>query len=114
MTTARSSVHKLASCIGLVATATSILAALEQHQQAVSDRVRYRNRCGRCEANSGFTRHELRRRQVRLIVDFTVQVFSIVVIRWRCSRCGLVFTDLPDFPVALPALCLSQPAVPGA
>jgi hypothetical protein len=88
----------------LIATATSILAALDRHQQAVSDRVRYRNCCGRCQANGGFKRHELRRRQVRVIVDLTVQVHGIVVARWRCSHCGLVFTDLPDFPAALPTL----------
>jgi hypothetical protein len=51
---------------------------------------------------------------VRVIVDLTVQVCSIVVARWRCSRCACVFTDLPDFPVALPALRQPQPAALGS
>ena len=42
-------------------------------------------------------RHEMRRRHVRVIVELTVQVLWIVIIRWRCSRCRCVFTDLPDF-----------------
>jgi hypothetical protein len=76
--------------------------ALDRHQQAIRDGVRYRNRCMRCHATGGFKRHELRRRQVRVIVDLTVQVCVIVVARWRCSRCRCVFTDLPDFHFALP------------
>jgi len=96
--------------IGLRAIASSVLEALNQHRQAIAKRVRYRNRCGRCEANGGFTRHDLRRRWVRVIVDRTVQVYRIVVARWRCSRCGHVFTDLPDFPAALPAIRQRQPA----
>ena len=79
--------------------------ALDRHQQAIRDGVRYRNRCMRCQATGGFTRHELRRRQVRVIVDLTVQVCAIVVARWRCSRCRYVFTDLPDFHPALPQVC---------
>ncbi len=39
----------------------------------------------------------MRRRHVRVIVDLTVQVLWIVIIRWKCSRCRQVFTDLPDF-----------------
>lgn len=92
----------------------SVAEALNQHRRAVAKGTRYRNRCGRCEANGGFTRHDLRRRQVRVIVDRTVQVCSIVVARWRCSRCRHVFTDLPDFPVALSALRQRQPAPFGA
>jgi hypothetical protein len=85
-------------------TASSVLQVLEQHQQAVRQGRRYYNCCSRCEATGGFTRHELRRRKVRVIVDLTVEVCSIVVARWRCSRCECVFTDLPDFPAALSAL----------
>ena len=96
------------------ATPSPVLEALNQHRQAVSKGTRYRNRCGRCEANGGFTRHELRRRGVRVIVDLTVQVCSIVVARWRCSRCGHVFTDLPDFPAALPAVRQRQLTALGA
>ena len=50
----------------------------------------------------------------QVIVDLTVQVHWIVVARWRCSRCGRVFTDLPDFPVALPTLRQPEPAALGA
>ena len=59
--------------------------------------MRYRERCSRCDATSGFTRHEVRRRLLRLIVDLTVQVHVIVVARWKCSRCQHVFTDFPSF-----------------
>jgi hypothetical protein len=83
--------------IVLPAPSPSVLEAVEQHQKAVSCGRRYRNQCRRCEANGGFVRHELRRRQVRLIVLLTVQVLWIVVARWKCSRCGHRFTDLPDF-----------------
>lgn len=76
---------------------SSVPAAIDQHRKAISEAIRYFHRCSRCEATSGFTRHEARRRQVRVIVDGTVQVFWIVVIRWKCSRCALVVTDLPDF-----------------
>lgn len=95
--------------IVLASTTSSILSVLDQHREAISKGVRYRNRCTRCEATSGFTRHELRRRRVRVIVDLAVQVFAIVIIRWRCSRCRHVFSDLPDFPVAVPPLCQYQP-----
>ena len=99
--------------IGLRAIVSSVLEALNQHRQTIAKRARYRNRCGRCEANGGFTRHDLRQRRVRVIVDRTVQVCRIVVARWRCSRCGHVFTDLPDFPAALSAVRQRQPATLG-
>ena len=95
-------------------TSTSVSEALDRHQQAVDAKRRYRNRCSRCEANGGFTRHELRRRKVRVIVDLTVQVSSIVIARWKCSLCGYVFTDLPGFPAALSALRQHKPAALGA
>jgi hypothetical protein len=34
---------------------------------------------------------------VRFIVDLVVQVLSVVIARWRCTRCHHVFTDLPSF-----------------
>lgn len=92
------------SPIVVSATPSSISEALEKHRQAIDAKTRYRNRCNRCKANGGFTRHELRRRKVRVIVELAVHVISIVVARWRCSRCGHKFTDLPDFRPALPAL----------
>jgi len=100
--------------IVLPAIISPVSEALNQHRQAIANRARYRNRCGRCEANGGFTRHDLRRRLVRVIVDRTVQVVRIVVARWRCSRCGHVFTDLPDFPGATSAVRQHQPAPFGA
>lgn len=34
---------------------------------------------------------------MRVIVDLIVQLVSVIVVRWRCTRCRYVFTDLPDF-----------------
>lgn len=81
----------------MAATRSSALTSLEEHREAVSKGVRYRERCSRCDATSGFTRHEVRRRLLRLIVDLTVQVHVIVVARWKCARCRHVFTDFPSF-----------------
>ena len=67
-------------CIVLTGKFSSVLSALDRHREAVSKGVRYRNRCPRCEATSGFAPHELRRRRVRVIVDLAVQVFAIVII----------------------------------
>ncbi len=83
------------SFIVLAATRSPVLAALDRHQEAISKGVCYRKRCVRYIATGGFTRHELRRRQVRVIVNLIVEVHRIVIARWRCSQCGLLFTDLP-------------------
>ena len=83
---------------------------IERHQHAISHNERYRKRCLRCDATQGFAKHELRRRKVRVIVALTVQVVSVVVIRWKCTRCRYVFTDLPDFRTPLPTLCQPEPA----
>jgi len=92
-----------------LASTSSILAAIHEHNEAVGKGVRYRNWCKRCEATSDFKCHELRRRGIRVIVDRTVQVLSMIVARWTCSRCRQRFTDLPDFVLpyrrfALPSL----------
>ena len=79
----------------MAATRSPVLAALDRHQEAISKGVCYRKRCVRYNATGGFTRHELRRRQVRVIVNLIVEVHRIVIARWRCSQCGLLFTDLP-------------------
>ena len=106
---ARSSEQQNISWIVLSDTLSPILVAMDRHQQAISKGARYRQRCNRCEATSGFTRHELRRRTLRVIVDLTVQIHSIILIRWKCSRCERVFTDLPDFRTSLPTLRQRKP-----
>lgn len=34
---------------------------------------------------------------MRIIVGLVVQLVSVIVARWRCTRCCYVFTDLPEF-----------------
>lgn len=106
---ARPSFKKPVLFIVLATTSSPILAAIEKHQEAISLNVRYRKRCLRCDATQGFKKHELRRRKLRVIVSLTVQVLSIVLVRWKCQRCGLVFTDSPDFRTSLPTLRQHQP-----
>ena len=96
--------NKQISWIVLTDSLSPVLVAMDRHQRAISKGARYRQRCNRCEA-TGFTRHELRRRSLRVIVELTVQIHSIIVIRWKCSQCGHVFTDLPDFRTPLPTVC---------
>lgn len=81
----------------MAAAISTVLAAVERHQQQVFHDVHYFNRCRRCDAQGGFKRHEARRRRLRVIVDATVRVLVIVLVRWRCSRCRQVFTDYPPF-----------------
>ena len=59
--------------------------------------------CARCQATD-FKRHELRPRQLRVIVDEIIQILKIVVARWRCQSCRYLFTDYPDFRTPLQAL----------
>ena len=66
----------------------------------------------RCQGTK-FKRHELRRRQLRVIVEDVVQVMRIVIARWRCQECRYVFTDFPDFRTSLPALCQLEPLAAG-
>jgi hypothetical protein len=97
----------------LATTSPSILDAIAKHQEAIFQNVRYRKRCLRCDATEGFKKHELRRRKIRVILSLTVQVLSIVLVRWKCLRCGLVFTDWPDFRTPVPTLCQHEPAAAG-
>ena len=89
---------------------SSVLEAIELHRLRVSRGLRYSERCTRCESSIGFTKHEARRRQVRVLVDLTVQIVKITILRWRCVACRRVFTDLPDFPASLPAVRDALPA----
>jgi hypothetical protein len=89
---------------------SSVLESIELHRRRVSAGWRYRECCNRCESSSGFTKHEARRRQVRVLVGLTVQIVKIAILRWRCVACRCVFTDWPDFPASLPAVRDALPA----
>jgi hypothetical protein len=81
----------------LAAAGSSVQDVLQRHSEAIRSGRSYRERCSRCDATGGFRRHELRRRQLRVIADLTVQVHAIVIARLRCSQCRCVFTDFPSF-----------------
>jgi hypothetical protein len=44
-----------------------------------------------------FTLHECRKRQVRLIIKNIVRVLLTLLPRWKCSICGVSFTQYPPF-----------------
>jgi hypothetical protein len=75
------------------------------HNDAVcqrgADRICYRDCCPRCDKPGRFGPHDLRRRGLRLIVDYTVLCVTVCLARWRCRHCGCVFTDYPDFRTTL-------------
>ena len=60
----------------------------------------YRPCCRRCDSESGFVRHAIRRRQFRAVEDGVVHVMHSWIVRWKCTRCMYTFTDYPPF--ALP------------
>ena len=78
---------------------------VDQHNGAVrqrgADRICYRDGCARCGKPGRFAPHELRRRGLRLIVDYAVLCVVVWLARWRCPNCGYVFTDYPDFRTTL-------------
>ena len=78
---------------------------VEQHNRAVGrrgmDRICYRDCCARCGRPGPFAPHELRRRSLRLIVDYAVLCVTVWLGRWRCRQCGFVFSDYPDFRTTL-------------
>lgn len=60
--------------------------------------------CARCGEEPRFRRHELRYRQLRVIVNSTVLVRQLLIARWRCPACRYVFTDYPSFRPSVQAL----------
>ena len=70
-------------------------------------RTRYRKSCARCPNLERFAPHDVRRRGLRLLVEHAVLGASCVICmavwlaRWRCCKCGHVFTDYPDFRTPL-------------
>ncbi len=66
-----------------------------------SDRAYYQKVCARCDNEGPFARHELRRRGLRLVVDYSVLCVTVWLIRWKCRKCDYVFTDFPDFRTPL-------------
>jgi len=78
---------------------------VDQHNAAVrqrgADRFCYRDYCPRCDKPGRFAAHDLRRRGLRLIVDYTVLCVTVWLGRWRCRHCDMVFTDYPDFRTTL-------------
>jgi hypothetical protein len=63
--------------------------------------VCYGKVCVRCEKPGAFAPYDLRRRGLRLIVDYTVLCVIVWLARWRCDNCRYVFTDYPDFRTPL-------------
>ena len=90
----------------------SILDVISAWQAAVLTGYCGQRSCMRCQGTK-FKRHELRRRQLRVIVEDVVQVMRIVIARWRCQGCRYVFTDYPDFRTPLPALRQLEPLATG-
>ena len=84
---------------------------VEEHNHAVCQRgavrTRYRKSCARCPNLERFAPHDVRRRGLRLLVEHAVLGASCVICmavwlaRWRCCKCGYVFTDYPDFRTPL-------------
>jgi hypothetical protein len=74
---------------------------VEDHNRAVCrrgpDRAWHRQSCARCDNPGPFAPHDLRRRGLRLIVNHMVLVVTTWLARWKCRKCGHVFTDYPDF-----------------
>ncbi len=75
----------------------SVLEAIELHRLRVSGGWRYFECCTRCESSIGFTKHEARRRQVRVLVGLTVQIVKITILRWRASLVGACSPTCPTF-----------------
>lgn len=86
--------------IGSTKSGSSILDAISTWEVTIGAARCGQRICARCQGTQ-FKRHELRRRQLRVIVANVVQVLSIVVARWRCQSCRRVFTDYPDFRTPL-------------
>ena len=93
----RSSTTNVSFLFGVADQHSSVVDAIQRHEDRVFHGAPYADRCIRCEQNSGFSCHERRKRTVRVIVDATVQVFHIVLARLRCLHCRRVFVDYPDF-----------------
>lgn len=55
--------------------------------------------CPCCKAESGFKRHDERRRQVLVPEGSFVLTCWIILVRWKCSSCGTTFTHYPEFLV---------------
>jgi hypothetical protein len=84
---------------------------VEKHNQAVCQRgavrARCRESCARCRNPDRFAPHDVRRRGLRLLVEHAVLHAPCVICvtvwlaRFRCCKCGYVFTDYPDFRTPL-------------
>ena len=81
----------------------SVIDSIDAYEAAVRAGHCGQETCARCESGR-FARHELRRRKLRVIVDGTVRILSLVIARWRCCHCRYVFTDYPDFRTPLQAI----------
>ena len=78
---------------------------IKRHEAAVRthsrERVCYRTVCAGCGKSPPFGPHGLRRRTLRYIVENGVVCVTIWLARWRCRQCGRIFTDYPDFRLAV-------------
>ena len=71
-------------------------------QKTIKNLIRCSTRiCPRCHQKPAFfKRHDVRQRQLRVIVGRFIESVLLLLIRMKCPRCGKTFTDYPPF--ALP------------
>ena len=78
---------------------TSIAEEVKTHTEKIEQgqAILYAQACPRCGRNQGFGRHQIRRREFRIIVDGWVRLIPSWICRWKCKACGKTFTDYPPF-----------------
>jgi len=84
-------------------TNNDVFEKIKQYNQQVADHMItcLIGPCSRCNNTPDhFRRHELRKRQFRVIADEIVHFVLGLLIRWKCPGCNKSFTQYPDF--ALP------------
>jgi hypothetical protein len=85
----------------------SVLSEIDHHERMVAAGRPYRTSCPCCDEKEFFARHDMRRRKLRILIDFAaaagraVKVVTITLVRWRCGRCRGLFSDYPDFRTSL-------------
>lgn len=83
----------------------AISAEVKRHNEAVQrrgkERVCYRKVCGGCGEKGPFAPHDVRDRELRVIVANEVHRCRVWLARWHCPHCAKRFTDFPFFRFAL-------------
>ena len=84
-------------------TSASMVASIAEKVKSHGEKIEqgqatpYAGACPRCGQNKGFGRHQIRRREFRVIVDGWVRLIPSWICRWKCKACGKTFTDCPPF-----------------